>query len=484
MRSTWCWTFLLLLVAAAPNHADPIAVPVRQAHRVVRNAAAPALLQLAADEAGVPVKGEPTYRGKPLSEWTRAIQSADHTTRERACRAIWNMGPKAARAIPALILALGHPESYTRALAARALAAIGKDAFVPVVEALGDPEPVVRAYAARALGRFRSQPGAVPVLLEALNDRSEFVRDRAAEALGLLGDPIAVPALEKAMADPVRFVRISAIMALGRMGPKAKPAVPALLRLADGVDKHLTCDAVRTLSYIGDDTAIPRLVELLKQKDGFLYPNLTDALIRFGPRAKQALPILLEGLGDSDPRVRAYSAFALGALGEGEETVKALRAATKDPDVRCRIHAATAYWQLRGDRTLALSVLRDVLKESDEKIGLPFALEAIDLMGPEARDLVPDIQVLLQDQAAAWRDAFICRLPRVGGADSIGLLAAALSDPCPWVRRAAADALGEFGPLAREAGAALVAALKDSDPSVADAALDALERIDAAAKAG
>jgi len=55
--------------------------------------------------------------------------------------------------------------------------------------------------------------------------------------------------------------------------------------------------------------------------------------------------------------------------------------------------------------------------------------------------------------------------------------AARLGDPEARVRQAAAAALGELGPVARDAAADLNLALQDSDAAVRRAATDALLRI-------
>jgi HEAT repeat protein len=69
-------------------------------------------------------------------------------------------------------------------------------------------------------------------LVEALNDKSELVREAATEALGKLGEE-AVPKLIEAVRyddgyDIYRFV--GAARALASIGPDARSAVPPLLR--------------------------------------------------------------------------------------------------------------------------------------------------------------------------------------------------------------------------------------------------------------
>jgi len=68
----------------------------------------------------------------------------------------------------------------------------------------------------------------------------------------------------------------------------------------------------------------------------------------------------------------------------------------------------------------------------------------------------------------------------VEGEETVGPLRDLLQDSCPWVREAAARALGRIGPEARNAVQALGERLGDDDPRVRTAALRALARIGAA----
>jgi phycocyanobilin lyase subunit alpha len=95
----------------------------------------------------------------------------------------------------------------------------------------------LRMYAAWWLGRFRvDDPTAIDVLIAALNDeddRTEIggypLRRNAARALGKLGDQRAVPALIEALACPDFYVREAAAQALETLGNLA--GVNTLLQL-------------------------------------------------------------------------------------------------------------------------------------------------------------------------------------------------------------------------------------------------------------
>lgn len=83
----------------------------------------------------------------------------------------------------------------------------------------------VRAQAADTMGD-QGDKKAVPALLEALNDESQFVRLAAVRSLGRLGDPKAIPGLMTTLSDPAFTVRLNALWSLGEIGdPSTIPAI-------------------------------------------------------------------------------------------------------------------------------------------------------------------------------------------------------------------------------------------------------------------
>lgn len=98
----------------------------------------------------------------------------------------------------------------------------------------------IRYYAAWWLGKFRvREPEAIEALLGALVDEADRspdggypLRRNAAKALGKLGDDRAVPALIQSLDCPDYYVRESAAQALEMLGDLQ--AVPSLLKLLEG----------------------------------------------------------------------------------------------------------------------------------------------------------------------------------------------------------------------------------------------------------
>jgi HEAT repeat protein len=115
----------------------------------------------------------------------------------------------------------------------RPLAAAAVPALLKLSEQ--DRDPLIRIEAAKAVASIDSKnEGAIPILVEALNDKAGTVRKRAAECLGDLGPrgKPAVPALLKTLKDPDTAVCWAAIDALGQIGPAAEAAVPGLVGIS------------------------------------------------------------------------------------------------------------------------------------------------------------------------------------------------------------------------------------------------------------
>src|SRR5262249_48225270 len=82
-----------------------------------------------------------------------------------------------------------------------------------------------RAEAIQNLAKS-GDPGAMDLLIEALQDRDGQVPVKAAEALGRLRNPRAVPALVQAIKDSENYVRAAAADALAQIGD---PAIASLV---------------------------------------------------------------------------------------------------------------------------------------------------------------------------------------------------------------------------------------------------------------
>src|SRR5262249_1626556 len=125
------------------------------------------------------------------------------------------------------------------------------EAMPELIQALEDEVPLVRINAIRTMIRLgeESKP-AVPALIKALgakeNDTNAGAfhftgRELAARGLGRggAGSPEPVPALRKALREAdTKLMRQFAVRALGDVGPPARAAVPEIRALLDDEEEH------------------------------------------------------------------------------------------------------------------------------------------------------------------------------------------------------------------------------------------------------
>jgi HEAT repeat protein len=123
----------------------------------------------------------------------------------------------------------------------------------------------------------------------------------------------------------------------------------------------------------------------------------------------------------------------------------------------------------------ALPTLLGIAKGGGDLGNRARALGAIGAIGPEAASAVPSLIGALECEGkeeilARYAAGALAKL----GAAAVKPLAEALQSRHPHVRRQAATALGQIGPAAKEAEAALRKAAEDGEETVRKAAQEAL----------
>jgi HEAT repeat protein len=166
---------------------------------------------------------------------------ADHPLRRRAAEVL--VGTRGL-AVKPLIEALAD-NTEVRATASAALVKIGRPSLGPLMRALNDSNPVVRQEAATALGLI-GDPRAVAALIRVMKRRDRVLRRTAAEALVRLGRPAAGPlvSLLKETDAGLRGEAARALVQIGR--PSFKPLCQALL----DADLGARCEAAQVLSRL------------------------------------------------------------------------------------------------------------------------------------------------------------------------------------------------------------------------------------------
>ncbi|MFZ5564630.1 MAG: sister chromatid cohesion protein PDS5, partial [Thermodesulfobacteriota bacterium] len=228
--------------------------------------------------------------GKDLSDegrdlmvmvYMNRLESKDWMTRRDAANHLAQMGPDAAKAVPALVAAMmdesdwGRLYNEVRRSSARALGEMRYEARAAnpaLIKASTFHDYDVRLEAVKALGKIgpKSEATVIEALKVALKDSDFDVRREAANALGgfeVYADST-VPNLVKALSDMDFDVRREAAKSLGRIGPKTDAAVEALLKTTNDADADVRQAAVEALANVQpEDRAKVLPVVLLKLDD-------------------------------------------------------------------------------------------------------------------------------------------------------------------------------------------------------------------------
>ena len=243
---------------------------------------------------------EPRYEQRTLSDWAHLLQDTDPSTQRKAVEAL-RLG-FGAQAMPVLIRAVEKGSASVRLEAIGALAQIqppAPETIATLSKAMRDTDPAIQRAAAAALGDV----GAVSVLAQALKDPDSNVRRNAVRPLRRVvirgkssSDPAAtkavVVALADALKDPDGAVRRAAASSLGAIGPEAVDAIPALAATTLDSDPSVRNAPIEALGRIGSSTAVPVLVQALK--DPQTASLAVRALGNMGPSARGAIPALRE----------------------------------------------------------------------------------------------------------------------------------------------------------------------------------------------
>lgn len=193
---------------------------------------------------------------------------------------------------------------------------------------LKSPSAVVRERAALALGRIGDRQS-TPALIEMLQrDRVDAPRRMAAFALGEIEDPAAVDPLLKVLGDGKASptLRARAAEALGKISelPDRGAVTRGIVALLPSPGQVLTNEqasmaslVITALMRVRSAEAIEPLVGMLKAERAEIRADAANALSRLRMPLTEKVPELIAGLEDRDQDVRANVARALGVARDG-----------------------------------------------------------------------------------------------------------------------------------------------------------------------
>lgn len=178
----------------------------------------------------------------------------------------------------------------------------------------------------------------------------------------------------------------------------------------------------------------------------------------------QMVPKLVEGLADPDARVRGNLLRALARSNAGGAQDDVI-ARLQDPDPEVQVQAIAALRHLASDPKILVRHVRPLLGDPKPAVRAGSAATLLKL-GPQPRALSTLQQMARADDVDARVEA-VKAFADWGDRSAVGPVAAALDDPQPAVRRAAAAALAQIGDP--QCLSVLVRALGESDRLVREA---------------
>jgi len=236
--------------------------------------------------------------------------------------AIWGLAPEAREVVPALTPLLESGDARVARTAAKALRDIGPDAApaIPAMRKLlagGELDALVRNAICEALGAVGpAARRALPELLAQLRDprfmpasidyRDEVWRPcfDAISALALIGDrsQTVLSGLRSLLSSKNPMVQLEALGALVRLAPDSPEVLVDLLNWLDGslVNGDGRVEVILAIGRLNVDRqgAVPPLIGALQDRDAEVRKAAAWALGQIGPEAEAALPALHEALGE------------------------------------------------------------------------------------------------------------------------------------------------------------------------------------------
>lgn len=375
--------------------------------------------------------------------------------------------------LPVILQALRDPDARVRVSAARTLQRLEDPrALDALIVAARDGDRSVRNVAIFAIAELED-PRAIPILLEASANETESDRQRAAfRGLAELADPRSARAMIKWMA-----LEHSASPPPGRralVGMKTHARVP-LIEAATSKDYYERKAAISLLRelYSADTEA----QAAIRRGEKIFDATALEAQLRErggGPTLKADL--LLRAARSDDPALHAVAAEAIDGL-SGDENQRVLMAGLDDSTPRVRALAVRALGSWRFDRDAERAV-QDALMDSSPLVRRAAIQKAHHTFGQGAVDIIvqhlnrdPDVQVRL---LAAKR--FEEHMP--SKEDQPLIYDTLLHDNDPRVRAAVAHIIERRCREYAAAYEALEKASKDPHPAVRAAARKAIARID------
>jgi hypothetical protein len=233
---------------------------------------------------------------------TNALTHTNTLLRQSAISGLAEMGAKAEPILPQIIASLQDPSIQSYAL--HALPFIGTNQPHLVISTLMDHLPNwdkrMTGHAIFIIAEFGTNArSAVPMLTEFLGKQG-FSSSAALALTKIIGTNQAIAPIIQALTNQDSRIQISLIHVLGNLQSKAHDSISALLPFARDQDEQLRAAAISSLIQISAeaDVLLPILINELSSTNAYAYSSFEvfRTLANWGPKAKAAVPVLLERL--------------------------------------------------------------------------------------------------------------------------------------------------------------------------------------------
>ena len=331
-----------------------------------------------------------------------------------------------------------------------------------LIEKLGGADRNIQMDASAELRKLSEESNdVIPALTDALGNENALIRAGAADTLGEIGKTSEVPeeALVKLLEDDEVRVRVSAAGALAVIRDDAGDVLPVLIEGLRAGDADVRLKTVFAFIFFkpkickGIPEAVPHLIELLDDADVRVRTMVSSALWQFG---RAAVNGLIKALGDESIATRYNAARAFQYLGpDAIDALPALIETLGDDESRVAIYAAIAIAKISPDDAgPALDLLIEGLLVDDGSGTRNISAEALADMGPAAEKAVPTLLKTMKTAEGFARVDIAFALTRISESHigtGLGVLIEELASDDQVARLLAAQYLGEIGPDASSA---------------------------------
>ncbi len=268
----------------------------------------------------------------PFDEAVQKLKSADPSVRRQG--AAWLSQARDPKAAPYLVKALDDESSWVRQSAADGLGLLVWRAASPKLAAMltGDKDAAVRQQAAISLS-YLMDPAAGQALMKALNDEAPAVRYAALHTLGAMRYQPAEDTLAGLLKSDDPNMRRGAISALGQM--KSTKATAALTAAISDGDVYARLEAIKAVGDIGEASAAPSLKKLLdKSQEPMIRVEAALALAKLG--RDDGLVTAFEYVKSQDIGLKNQALNVVGMVGDAHslQYVEEMYAAEQDPTTK------------------------------------------------------------------------------------------------------------------------------------------------------